>query len=93
LETTDTFAGDALRVLGFAYKHTADCTEHTKETAETDLIFVGLQGIIDPPREEVKLAIHTCHEAGINVIMITGDNILTAQAIATQLGITGEAME
>jgi Ca2+-transporting ATPase len=70
-----------------------DFDEESKTTAESDLIFVGLQGIIDPPRMEVKAAIQTCHEAGIQVIMITGDNIQTAQAIAAQLGIIGEAMQ
>lgn len=51
-----------------------------------------MQAIIDPAREEVKDAIKVCHDAGIRVVMITGDNIQTAQAIGTQLHITGKAM-
>ena len=54
---------------------------------EEDLTFIGIMGIIDPPRVEVKHAINTCHEAGIRVIMITGDHKLTAKAIAKDLGI------
>jgi P-type Ca2+ transporter type 2C len=92
-EHNSIFAQHALRVLWFAYKTTTHCDETVKETAETDLIFVWLQWIIDPPRMEVKTAIETCHWAWIQVIMITGDNIQTAQAIAKQLGIVGEAMQ
>lgn len=77
------FSEQALRVLWFAYGYGTD---------ESDLIFVGLQAMIDPPREEVKEAIQRCVTAGIRVIMITGDNLITAQAIAEELGIKGEAM-
>ncbi len=76
------FASQALRVLGFAYKPT-DQSEYT----EKDLIWLGLQAMIDPPREEVKQAIRDCRTAGIRVIMITGDNPVTAQAIAEQVGL------
>ncbi len=89
LQQTNTFADDALRVLAFAYKVSDD---KAKDKAESDLIFVGLQAIIDPAREEVKEAIAVCNNAGIRVIMITWDNIKTAQAIAGQLNITGKAM-
>ncbi len=88
LKENEKFAQQALRVLGFAYnsgfKKTAD--------SENDMIFVGLQAMIDPPREEVKAAIRKCQDAGIRVIMITGDHITTAQAIAKQLGIEGKAI-
>ncbi len=92
-DTNTRWATDAMRVLWFAYKQIKQFDEQEKNNAESDLIFVWLQGIIDPPRMEVKSAIQTCHDAGIQVIMITGDNIQTAQAIATQLGITGKAMQ
>ena len=59
---------------------------------ESDLVFVGLQAIIDPAREEVKDAIQICIDAGIKVVMITGDNLQTAQAIAQRLQISGKAM-
>jgi P-type Ca2+ transporter type 2C len=84
----ETFADDALRVLGFAYNDIFS----KKEDAENDMIFVGLQAMIDPPREEVKQAIKRCQSAGIRVIMITGDQIATAKAIAKEIGIKGEAI-
>ena len=85
LEINEEFANDALRVLGFAYKE--------GEMAEKDLIFVGLQAMIDPPRPEVKEAIAKCKKAGIKVVMITGDHIATAKAIAKELGIEGRSIE
>ncbi len=78
-------AHNALRVLGFAYKPLDKASKAKDE--EDNLIFVGLVGIIDPPREEVKEAIKICHKAGIRVVMITGDHKLTAAAIGKQLGI------
>jgi len=85
------FASQALRVLAFAYKPLGTGKE-VDESDENDLIFVGLQGMIDPPRDEVRGAIHRCRSAGIRSIMITGDYALTAQAIAHQLGIEGDAV-
>ena len=81
-----TMSSKGLRLLGFAMK---DINNLPKEgdVIEEDLTFIGIMGIIDPPREEVKHAINTCHEAGIRVIMITGDHKLTARAIAEDLGI------
>ncbi len=77
------FASQALRVLGFAYKPTESATEPVEE----NLIWLGLQAMIDPPRDEVAQAIQDCKTAGIRVIMITGDNPVTAQAIAEQVGL------
>jgi len=82
------WAKDALRVLAFAYNDSFS----RKDDAEKKMIFVGLQGMMDPPREEVKDSLKKCQEAGIKVVMITGDHLLTAQAIANQLGIKGRAV-
>ena len=87
LKINEEFANSALRVLGFAYRRFAD-----RSKAEKNLTFVGLQGMIDPPREEVKEAIRKCSDAGIRVIMITGDNAVTAKAIADATGIEGKVM-
>ncbi len=81
------FASFALRCLGFAYKTVEKIGKPTSENTENDLIFLGLVGMIDPPREEVKDAIKTCKQAGITTIMITGDHKDTAFAIAKELGI------
>jgi Ca2+-transporting ATPase len=81
-------ARNALRVLGFAYKPLGTYQDIKKE--ENNLIFTGLVGIIDPPREEVKEAIKICHKAGIRVVMITGDHKITASAIGKELGILDE---
>jgi Ca2+-transporting ATPase len=85
----EAYANRALRVLGFAYKEIAP---GSKEALEQDLVFVGLQAMIDPPRPEVKEAIAKCESAGIKVVMITGDHISTAKAIARELGIEGRAI-
>ncbi|MFO7599632.1 MAG: cation-translocating P-type ATPase [Candidatus Desulfacyla sp.] len=85
------FASDALRVLAFAYKPlSSDAAIDPSD--ENDLVFVGLQGMMDPPREEVKAAIQKCKTAGIRSVMITGDYALTAEAIAARLGIEGDAI-
>ncbi|MBI2652026.1 calcium-translocating P-type ATPase, PMCA-type [Candidatus Woesearchaeota archaeon] len=86
LEINKEFADEALRVLGFAYKTLTDTNP------EKNLIFVGLQGMIDPPREEVKVAIEKCKKAGIKVIMITGDHEITAKAVAKEIGLSGKAI-
>jgi len=90
-ETTQQFASEALRVLLFAYKP-MPADKDIDPSDESDLIFVGLQGMIDPPREEVKNAIQRCRKAGIRSVMITGDYALTAEAIAAQLDIEGDAI-
>ena len=81
----------ALRVLGFAYKELDEYKSINDE--ENNLIFTGLVGIIDPPREEVKEAIKVCHKAGIRVVMITGDHKITATAIGKELGILKEGSQ
>ena len=78
-------ANNALRVLGVAYKDTKE-----KNNFQKDLIFVGLIGMVDPPREGVKEAVKTCKKAGIKTVMITGDHIATAKAIARELGILND---
>jgi len=80
-----------LRVLAFAYKIIYQLPEpFTYETIEQDLIFAGIAGMIDPPREEVKAAIQDCKAAGIRPVMITGDHPTTASAIAKEIGILNE---
>ncbi len=78
----------ALRVLGAAYRKIDKLpAEVTSETLERDLVFTGMVGIIDPPREEVRVAVQKCREAGIKPVMITGDHLVTASAIARSLDI------
>ena len=78
-------ANSALRVLACAYKEVEEKNNNKKE--EKDLIFIGLVGMIDPPRKEAKRAVEKCYTAGMIPVMITGDNIDTANAIARELGI------
>ncbi len=82
-------AQKGLRVLGSAYRDLGakSSKELTAETVERDLVFVGLSGMQDPPRPEAKAAVAKCHEAGIRVVMITGDHPHTAKAIAEEIGI------
>lgn len=81
-------AADALRVIAVAYKDVNKLPEKIEsEQVENNLTFVGLIGMIDPPREGVKEAVRTCRKAGIKTVMITGDHIQTAKAIAKELGI------
>jgi Ca2+-transporting ATPase len=82
LEVAQNMAGEALRVLGIALKPDA-----TLENAQTGMTFLGLAGMIDPPRPEARAAIAVCAEAGIRAVMITGDHPLTAQAVARELGL------
>lgn len=88
LEQNNQMAGAGLRVLGFAYKPLeARPSKDSEDTAEQDLIWLGLVGMLDAPRPEVREAVARCRNAGIRAIMITGDHQLTAQAIAQDLGI------
>jgi Ca2+-transporting ATPase len=86
LSVSHEMAGDALRVLGLAYKRVPDA-DVTTGAIEQAMVFAGLVGMIDPPREEVKAAVKLCDQAGIRSVMITGDHKLTAVAIAKELGI------
>ena len=81
-------SSSALRVLAVACKEIDEIPENvTSESLESGLTFMGLVGMIDPPRPEAKVAVATCREAGIKAIMITGDHVVTATAIAKELGI------
>jgi P-type Ca2+ transporter type 2C len=82
LEAARQMAGEALRVLAVAFKASV-----TLENAECGMTFLGLVGMIDPPRPEAKTAIQTCERAGIRPVMITGDHPLTAYAVARELGL------
>jgi Ca2+-transporting ATPase len=87
-EINEKMAAQALRVLAVAYKEIPDSTnDFDEKTLESDLIFLGLIGMIDPPRPEAKIAVKRAKQVGIKIIMITGDHKLTAVAIATEMGI------
>jgi magnesium-transporting ATPase (P-type) len=84
-------AADGLRVLGMAYRELPAPLPDAAEPPEpAELVFAGLQGMMDPPRQGVRDAVATCREAGIRVVMITGDHAITARSIATSLGIGDE---
>ncbi|MEU5100577.1 cation-transporting P-type ATPase [Streptomyces sp. NPDC020996] len=82
----DEMAGRGLRVLGVAVRP-VDAVPGTAEEAEAGLTFLGLIGMLDPPRPEVSEAVRACHRAGIRIVMLTGDHPLTAEAIARRVGI------
>lgn len=98
LDKNQEFAAEALRVLGFARKQ-VDEEASDDESLESEMVFLGLQGMMDPAREEVEDAVKDCRTAGIGVIMATGDNIETAKAIGSELGfdpegaVTGQEIE
>ncbi|MBO5648605.1 MAG: calcium-translocating P-type ATPase, PMCA-type [Clostridia bacterium] len=90
-EQCETMSRDALRVLAVAYKEIEALPDAlTSEEVENGLTFLGLVGMIDPPRPECKVAVATCRRAGIKPVMITGDHVVTATAIAKELGIFTE---
>lgn len=88
MKHNDQMARDGLRVLGGAFKSMSALPETVDEHIESSLIFTGMFGMIDPPRQEVKDAVARCKTAGIRPVMITGDHPLTAQTIARELNIT-----
>ena len=89
LEENTKLAKQALRVMAYSFKpyETLEGEELTTENIEREMVFVGLTGMIDPPRPEARAAVAECHNSGIDVIMITGDYFETALAIAKDLGI------
>jgi Ca2+-transporting ATPase len=101
LKANEEMAQAALRVLGLAYRECSDEIQCTEENLEHHMVFVGLAGMMDPPRDEAIEAIRICKQVGIRSIMITGDHKLTAVAIAKEMGIfkdgdrvfTGEELE
>ncbi len=91
LDRNNQMAAKGLRVLGFSYKPLDSVpVEGQDEETEQDLVWLGLVGMLDAPRPEVREAVSRCKQAGIRVVMITGDHQLTAQAIAQDLGISQE---
>lgn len=92
LAESENFAKDGMRVLACAIKDWKPDHEVSIEEVESGMTYVGMQAMIDPPHDVVEDAIATCHTAGIRVIMITGDNPVTAAAIAQSVGITGDTM-
>ena len=87
LKNNESLASQAFRMLGMAYKDLPDnLQDFTEKIVENNLVFVGLEAMIDPPREEAAKAIAMCKQAGIRNVMITGDHKLTAIAIAKELG-------
>jgi len=93
LQVNEAMARQALRNLGFAFRELPETVNTCDEKVERDFTFVGIMGMIDPPREEVKDAIFTCKRAGIDVVMVTGDHRLTAVAVAKELNLLGENEE
>lgn len=90
-EITEKMSKDALRVLAVAYREIDTVSENpTPDELENGLTFMGLVGMIDPPRPEAKVAVATCKKAGIKPVMITGDHVVTASAIARELGILND---
>lgn len=90
LKQVEEMSSKALRTLAFAYKKTTKLEED--QEMESDLVFVGLQGMIDPPRVEIEPLVNACNDSGIRTIMITGDHKATATAVAHQVGIEGKSI-
>jgi Ca2+-transporting ATPase len=101
LKINEEMAQGALRVLGLSYRTDATSVECSEEVLEREMVFIGLAGMMDPPRDEAVEAIKVCKQVGIKPIMITGDHKLTALAVAKEMGmfkegdkvLTGEELE
>ena len=94
LAVNEEMASGGLRILGIAYKQMSGNLINCKEeTAESELVFLGLIGMMDPPRKEAMAAVKLCRQIGIKTVMITGDHKLTALAVAKELGIYHEGDE
>jgi len=87
IKQNNAFAEQALRVLSVAYRELPENIKHDIDSVEKELVFVGLVGMIDPPRNEVKEAVAKCNEAGIKITIITGDHAITTKAVAKQIGL------
>jgi len=90
LEHNEVMAAKALRVLGLAFRELEEGEFVEDAELETGMVFLGLAGMMDPPREEAIAAVHTCAQVGIRSVMITGDHALTATAVAREIGIHRE---
>jgi Ca2+-transporting ATPase len=90
MEAVHEYASKGMRVLGMAYKSLP--SKYDQKKVEQDMHFVGLVAMIDPPRKETKSSIELCKEAGIRIIMMTGDHKLTAEAVAAEIGLNGKAV-
>jgi len=91
LEVNEEMASSALRVLAMSYRRLpVELNDFSEKTVEEDLVFVGLEGMIDPPREEAIEANRRCEKAGVKSVMITGDHKLTAVAVAREIGMMRE---
>jgi calcium-translocating P-type ATPase len=90
LAMASSFAGDALRTLGFAMRELPASADDLRHADLTEMTYLGLQGMIDPPRQSAVQAVGQCRSAGIRTVMITGDHPDTAQAVARQLGIDAD---
>jgi len=90
IKMNNSFAEKALRVLALAYRELPYSREYSIGNVEKNLIFVGLVGMIDPPRDEVKQAVEQCQKAGIGVMIITGDQAITTKAVAQKIGLFKE---
>jgi len=93
LAQAEAMAARALRVLGLAYRNLETLPEPSPAAVETDLVWVGLAGLMDPPRPEARAAVSQCREAGIRVIMVTGDHPHTSGAIAREVGLLAPGEE